>query len=147
MLQHLLAHLFALLSYPASLAVRHWLVWAGRERWRLEHWLPWLQLAALTCATCDPPSSAVLWLTMHCLAGYLLVIQKQTTHHGPELYHAGDRPRQDTDWGLHMLDTTRDWDRSGGTWGPLARPLAFTTFGNHLLHHLFPAVDHSKVSA
>jgi len=44
-----------------------------------------------------------------------------------------------------MLDTTRDMDKSSDTWGVFSKPIVFTTFGNHLLHHLFPAVDHSKL--
>ena len=87
----------------------------------------------------------MLWLLMHTVAGYMLVIQKTTTHHGPELYHAGDELREERDWGLHTLDTTRDMDKSSQVYGALARPLVYTTFGNHLLHHFFPAVDHSKV--
>ena len=90
--------------------------------------------------------SLMLWLTMHTVAGYMLVIQKTTTHHGPELYHAGDELRENRDWGLHTLDTTRDMDKSSEMYGALARPLVYTTFGNHLLHHFFPAVDHSKVT-
>ena len=42
----------------------------------------------------DPSTGLLLWLVLHCVAGYMLVIQKTTTHHGPELYHAGDTPRQ-----------------------------------------------------
>ena len=42
----------------------------------------------------DPSTGLLLWLALHCVAGYMLVIQKTTTHHGPELYHAGDTPRQ-----------------------------------------------------
>ena len=110
-----------------------------------EHSLPWLQLLVMTAATQDPTQSLYLWLAMHCAAGYMLVIQKTTTHHGPELYHAGDKLRTDRDWGLHTLDTTRDMDKSEQTWGFLSKPLNFTTFGNHTLHHMFPAVDHSKV--
>ena len=44
----------------------------------------------------DPSTGLLLWLALHCVAGYMLVIQKTTTHHGPELYHAGDTPRQVT---------------------------------------------------
>ena len=97
-------------------------------------------------STHDPAQAFYLWMTMHCMAGYMLVIQKTTTHHGPELYHAGDKLRTDRDWGLHMLDTTTDMDKSSDTWGFLSKPIVFTTFGNHLLHHMFPAVDHSKVT-
>ena len=43
-----------------------------------------------------------------------------------------------TDWGLHQMDTVRDVDK-----GPLF--FVATTLGHHLLHHLFPTVDQSKL--
>ena len=55
--------------------------------------MPYLQY--LLCQ--DPSTGLLLWLALHCVAGYMLVIQKTTTHHGPELYHAGDTPRQVTE--------------------------------------------------
>ena len=144
--QHFLSHVFALFSYPASLIVRNYLILFENDEVLPEHALPWLQLLLLMVSTHDPTQAFYLWMTMHCMAGYMLVIQKTTTHHGPELYHAGDKLRTDRDWGLHMLDTTTDMDKSSDTWGFLSKPIVFTTFGNHLLHHMFPAVDHSKVT-
>jgi len=144
-LQHFLSHAFALFSYPANMLLRIYLIIFESEEVLPEHSLPWLQLLILTASTQNPQLSMGLWLAMHCAAGYMLVIQKTTTHHAPELYHAGDKLRSDRDWGLHMLDTTRDMDKSSDTWGVLGKPIAFTTFGNHLMHHMFPAVDHSKL--
>ena len=43
---------------------------------------------------------------------------------------------QERDWGLHTLDTTRDMDKSEETWGWLAGPLVYTTFGN-LLRYIY----------
>ena len=63
-----------------------------------------------------------------------------TTHHHPDIYHAHDIPRSDTDWGLSQLDTVREVEKSNLL-------LLSTTFGNHLLHHLFPTIDHSKLAA
>ena len=143
--QHLLSHVFAVFSYPAAFLLRHFLIIFRDDPLLPEHLLPWLQLLLLGGLTSHPLLALQLWLTVHTVAGYMLVIQKTTTHHGPQLYHAGDQMRSDRDWGLHMLDTTRDMDKSQGRFGPLAKPLVYTTFGNHLLHHLFPAVDHSKV--
>eukprot|EP00092_Neocalanus_flemingeri_P028442 GFUD01030884.1.p1 GENE.GFUD01030884.1~~GFUD01030884.1.p1 ORF type:complete len:449 (+),score=81.39 GFUD01030884.1:29-1348(+) len=145
MLQHVISHVFAFVSYPASLIMRIYLILFENDEVLPEHSLPWLQLLILTAATQNPMHSLCLWLTMHCSAGYMLVIQKTTTHHGPEVYHAGDKMRTDRDWGLHTLETTRDMDKSSDTWGVFAKPLVFTTFGNHMLHHMFPAVDHSKL--
>ena len=54
------------------------------------------------------------------------------------IFLSGDTPRQDPDWGLHQVDTVRDLEKP---W----LPLVLITFGDHLLHHLFPAVDHSRL--
>jgi len=143
--QHFISHVFAVFSYPAAFVLRHFLIIFKDDTLLPEHLLPWIQLAFLGVATQDMNSSLMLWLTYHCVAGYMLVIQKTTTHHGPQLYHAGDELRHDRDWGLHMLDTTRDMDKSEEKYGSMAKPLVYTTFGNHLLHHMFPTVDHSKL--
>ncbi len=52
---------------------------------------------------------------------------------------AGDHPRSDPDWGLHQMDATNDVDKSFSTL------IRYSTLGDHLLHHLFPTVDHSKL--
>ena len=139
------SQVFAVFSYPAAFILRHYLIIFSDDSLLPEHLLPWAQLIILGGLSQQPLLACQLWLTLHTVAGYMLVIQKTTTHHGPLLYHAGDQLRTDRDWGLHMLDTTRDMDKSEGRFGVLAKPLVYTTFGNHLLHHLFPAVDHSKV--
>ena len=62
------------------------------------------------------------------------------THHHPLIYHAGDYQHPETkDWGVHQVDTVRDVKKSPNLF------LVATTFGNHVLHHLFPTVDHSKL--
>ena len=50
---------------------------------------------------------------------------------------------QERDWGLHTLDTTRDMDKSEETWGWLAGPLVYTTFGN-LLRHIYNIYNISR---
>ena len=39
----------------------------------------------------------------------------------------------------NQLDTVRDLDKR-------SLLLVLTTFGHHLLHHLFPSIDHSRHS-
>ena len=51
---------------------------------------------------------------------------------------------QERDWGLHTLDTTRDMDKSEETWGWLAGPLVYTTFGN-LLRHIYNIYNISRI--
>ena len=76
-----------------------------------------------------------------CICGYWLIFTSLiATHRHPLLYHAGDESHPTSrDWGIHQLDTVRDVEKSPNLFW------VATTFGNHLLHHLFPTVDHSKL--
>ncbi|XP_047108023.1 cytochrome b5-related protein-like isoform X1 [Schistocerca piceifrons] len=72
-----------------------------------------------------------------CGSLFFVFIGLTAAHHHPLIFHDGDTPRADLDWGIQQLDAVRD------------RPvisssdiLALTFFGHHGLHHLFPTVDH-----
>jgi hypothetical protein len=63
-----------------------------------------------------------------------------TGHHSPLIWHHGDKIPDKLDWGIFQIIAV------------LRVPvvdnnllLASTTFGNHILHHLLPTVDHSKL--
>ena len=80
----------------------------------------------------------------HGAAGYWLAFTTLiSTHHSPTVYHGGDHPDPNTDWGIRQLDTTRDVDYKSGEDGIMFWQA--TTLGDHLMHHLFPTVDHSKL--
>ena len=69
----------------------------------------------------------------------MIILSLITTHHHPLIYHGGDYPHPKTkDWGIHQIDTVRDVKKTNLL-------LVVTTFGNHVLHHLFPTVDFSKL--
>lgn len=61
-------------------------------------------------------------------------------HHHPNIFHDGDEPRKDRDWGLYQLDTVKDRKEIKGV--PV---LVLTMFGDHTLHHMFPTIDHSRL--
>jgi hypothetical protein len=91
-----------------------------------------------------------------------LAVGLNTGHHHPDIFHDGDAPRKDSDWGLAQLDTVRDRTVISGvrTYEKvkngriftqidasesstfLHRLMVLTNFGHHALHHLFPAIDH-----
>lgn len=58
-------------------------------------------------------------------------------HHGPENVHEGDEFK-DLDFGIYQLAATID--RTEANANTFTR-LVF--FGDHILHHLFPSLDHS----
>lgn len=144
-IQHGYAHLACILIYPIEFVKRVYLILFEDHKLLPENLLAPLQLVFLCLMTQDLVLSAKLWLIIHAVCGYMLVIQFSWTHHHPELYHAGDKPRANRDWGLHIMDTTLDFDRTKGTWGALSTPLQLVTFGHHILHHYFPTVDTSKL--
>jgi hypothetical protein len=91
------------------------------------------------------------------------VVGVNAAHHHPEIFHDGDAPRSDRDWGLNTLDTVRDRSTICGAKEELSESsdgqiklkidssrsqsllsfmLIMGNFGHHTLHHLFPAIDH-----
>jgi len=110
----------------------------GEQAWRKENIFPYAQLMFLLFQL--PVLQALtLFYIYHGTAGYWLIMTSVVGgHHHPSLWHSGDKPRKDTDWGLHQIDTNRDIKKENML-------VVMTTFGNHLLHHLFPAVDQSKL--
>lgn len=63
-----------------------------------------------------------------------------TGHHHPLIWHEGDNIPETVDWGIFQVIAVVRCDE-------IDNNLLFTstTFGNHILHHLLPAVDHSKL--
>ncbi|GFG28992.1 hypothetical protein Cfor_06943, partial [Coptotermes formosanus] len=61
-------------------------------------------------------------------------------HHHPDIFHDGDTPRADRDFGLGQIDAVRDHVE-------FAHNLfvVLVTFGEHCLHHLFPTIDHTNL--
>lgn len=135
-----LLQIFSWIGVPSQLFLRFFLVFSGEQSLLVENLFPVLQYLLLLL-TSTPLQAFWLWFLCHGAAGYWLIITSvTTTHHHPSLWHAGDQPRLDTDWGLHQLDTVRDLDKR-------SLLLVLTTFGHHLLHHLFPSIDHSRLEA
>ncbi|XP_034474537.1 cytochrome b5-related protein-like [Drosophila innubila] len=83
------------------------------------------------------------WISMTAIASTTFcVIGLNAAHHDPKIYHEGDKNRDDRDWGLFQVDTIIDR-------GDLKRShfLVLTHFGDHVLHHLFPTLDHGLLPA
>lgn len=78
------------------------------------------------------------WIFITMIASFAFcVIGLNAAHHDPDIYHEGDAAREDRDWGLFQVDTIIDrGDLKGSQF------LVLTHFGDHILHHLFPTLDH-----
>lgn len=79
-----------------------------------------------------------IWILMFCSLIFVF-IGKTAGHHHPAVYHEGDQLRKDRDWGLHQIDAARDRIETTKR----NTVLSLLTFGDHVLHHLFPTIDQS----
>uniref|UniRef100_A0A1B6H6A9 Cytochrome b5 heme-binding domain-containing protein n=2 Tax=Homalodisca liturata TaxID=320908 RepID=A0A1B6H6A9_9HEMI len=85
----------------------------------------------------------LMWTYINMISSFWFgVIGLNAAHHHPEIFHYGDKPREDRDWGLHTLDATRDRVEVMGS-----PNLVLVTYGDHSLHHLFPTIDHVHLSS
>jgi fatty acid desaturase len=125
----------------------------GQQRLRPENLLPFTQLFLLILiiitsspSYCDHSAcwslAFKLWFTIQASCNFFfMVIGLTTAHHHKDMYHVGDGGfRFGLDWGLAQLDATAD---SRDVTGFLLTELSM--FGNHILHHLFPTLDHGHL--
>ncbi|KAJ9587921.1 hypothetical protein L9F63_018647, partial [Diploptera punctata] len=82
-----------------------------------------------------------MWMWIILVSSFVFgFIGLNAAHHHPDIFHDGDTPREDRDWGLGQLDAVRDRPEINSSLF-----LTLVTFGDHTLHHLFPTVDHSHL--
>ncbi|KAK3923005.1 Cytochrome b5-related protein [Frankliniella fusca] len=113
------------------------------SRIRLEDFLPLLYLAVMVLCGAPFLTALAMWLflwVVHSLIFHFIGLT--AAHHHPDIFHDGDAPREDRDWGLGQLDAVRDRADHGGS-----RFRVLTSYGDHALHHLFPTVDHCRLPA
>jgi hypothetical protein len=63
-----------------------------------------------------------------------------TGHHHPLIWHEGDKIPSQMDWGVFQIIAVVRVELIDHSLF-----LTSVTFGNHILHHLLPTVDHSKL--
>lgn len=119
-------------------------VYNGQQKLRPENLLPLAELVILWLLGCPAILAVKLWLVLHATSSYLFgIVGLIAAHHHPDIYHAGDGPfRYGNDWGLAQLDAVRGRKDVDGV---LLAEL--TMYGNHVLHHLFPTLDHGMLDA
>ena len=111
----------------------------GYQKLRPENFLPLAELLFIWLLGCPLVPAVKLWLVMHAVSSwFFVVIAVIAAHHHPDMFHSGDGHFQyGNDWGLGQLDACRDRNDVDGV---LLAEL--TVYGNHVLHHLFPTLDH-----
>ncbi|XP_005176332.1 cytochrome b5-related protein [Musca domestica] len=94
---------------------------------------------------CSPLSAAEVllkWCRIIMFASFIFsLISFNGAHHVSDNYHDGDALPSQLDWGLYQLTTITDRSDIKGNhfW-------ALTHFGDHILHHFFPTLDHGMLS-
>ncbi|XP_026479660.1 cytochrome b5-related protein-like [Ctenocephalides felis] len=100
-----------------------------------------LPLAMLLTSSLPVISTLKIWLMIVVIASFFFgVTAFNAAHHHPEIYHHGDTPREDLDFGKFQIDTVMERQEVTGSLF-----LVLTTFGDHGLHHLFPTLDHAEL--
>ncbi|CAG7732689.1 unnamed protein product [Allacma fusca] len=135
-------HFVIAFSSFGSLFLRLISVVTREQNVRPENCLPFIQLVLFAVSTQYVWTGVLFWILLHISCSYYVAgISLLSPHHHPICFHDGDEPRATPDYGLCILDATcvkvEDSNYS------LFRIL--TTFGDHNLHHLFPAVCVSKI--
>ncbi|GLG93218.1 Cytochrome b5-related protein [Gryllus bimaculatus] len=90
---------------------------------------------------CQIQDALIMWFWITIVSSFTFsLIGLNAAHHHPDIFHDGDKPREDLDWGVQQLDAVQERP-------VIARShfLALVTFGNHGLHHLFPTLDHGRL--
>lgn len=78
---------------------------------------------------------------MYFLAAHFFhCISLSVGHHSPNIWHEGDKIVDSLDWGIFQIVSS-----SRADFVDRSLLLTVTSFGNHVLHHLLPTVDHSKL--
>ncbi|XP_061398766.1 cytochrome b5-related protein-like [Musca vetustissima] len=93
------------------------------------------------CSALSPAEVLLKWSRIIMFASFIFSsISFNGAHHIPSHFHDGDALRSDRDWGIFQLQTITDRsDIKGNHFWTL------THFGDHILHHFFPTLDHGML--
>ncbi|CAG0896195.1 unnamed protein product [Darwinula stevensoni] len=126
---------------PLDLVRRYLNVAVGIQPLHPENILPLAELAILAFFR-GFVEGLSLWMWIHASCSVAFLISLTASHHHEDIFHDGDRPSPDRDWGVGQLQAIGDRKEVMGIpW------LAGITFGDHILHHLFPTVDAFRLPA
>ena len=67
----------------------------------------------------------------------LALVGLSVGHHDPEMIHEGDKI-ENFDFGFHQIKVVYDRDFAKSN-----LLVSLTSFGDHLMHHIFPTLDHA----
>jgi alpha-ketoglutarate-dependent taurine dioxygenase/fatty acid desaturase len=128
-------------SGPLRTILNLWLSLAkGEEAWRNEYIFNMLQLGILAWFH-GPLVGFACFCGMHLMCGFCIETAGFALHRSSFCWSMGD-PNEKYDYGEHCLASTADHDVDM----PLVPSLyLFQILNNHGIHHLFPAIDKSRI--
>ncbi|XP_063972451.1 cytochrome b5-related protein-like [Diachasmimorpha longicaudata] len=113
-------------------------VFLVRQKFEFRDIVPFIIPTVMFYVTGNLSITVKYWMLIIAVASFVFhAIGLNGAHHHPEIFHDGDHPRNDLDWGLLELDTVRDRDVIDNNYF-----FNLTQYGHHSLHHLMPTVDH-----
>lgn len=118
----------------------------GRDHLTPERLLAPAQLALLLWAW-GYVWGGVLWLIIHGVAVYLLIVVSTPVHRSKYSWTEGCQAAgvpAAGDFGHHTVISTADYSVGEGNAGLVANLFAYAAFNDHVVHHLFPTVDASR---
>lgn len=130
-----------IMTFHSSVALRLLLTIKGRLRPLLtkEDVIPFIPLLVMyTYSGATLVDTFVMWCWVVLSASFFFSLNGfNAAHHHPDIFHDGDTPRADPDWGICQIDAVRDRIEINSS-----KFLGLVTFGDHCLHHIFPTIDH-----
>ncbi|KNC72933.1 hypothetical protein SARC_14506 [Sphaeroforma arctica JP610] len=109
----------------------------GLATFKLTHLIVYAEIPVLVYLSGSVSAGVWLWAVIQATASWVFINLSFviTTHHHDEIWHQGDTTISG-DFGLLQAEATRDRLEC------VHSPFAMYMFGDHVLHHLFPCVDH-----
>ncbi|XP_021912902.1 cytochrome b5-related protein-like isoform X1 [Zootermopsis nevadensis] len=127
--------------FHSNIVIRLYLTLNGRLRpaLRKEDLIPFFPLLVMyTYSGTTFVNAFVMWCWIVVVASFFFSLNGlNAAHHHPDIFHDGDAPRADRDWGICQIDAVKDRTEINSS-----KFLVLVTFGEHCLHHMFPTIDH-----
>ncbi|XP_031331640.1 cytochrome b5-related protein-like isoform X2 [Photinus pyralis] len=127
---------------PHVIKLYQW-IFSGKSQHIRDDLLAWILPLFLYVATKQPPLNVLtMWVFIMLVNGFWFGLVGFTlNHYHPDIFMDGDVSRYDeSDWGVSQVDTAGEKIGMVNT-----HFLGLIFLGDHVLHHLFPVMDHGVI--
>ncbi|XP_055691864.1 cytochrome b5-related protein-like [Lutzomyia longipalpis] len=109
----------------------------------LDDLIPFSVPLVMYLATGESITSVInTWLYIVFAGSFIFsLIGFNASHHHSGVVHEGDAIRQNSDWAIYQMDTAMDREDINRS-----HFFTLTFFGQHILHHIFPTLDHGVLA-